>query len=40
MSNVDDAMALLFAGPDGAVRARLKTLHDTRMQSAKDAGDH
>jgi lon-related putative ATP-dependent protease len=50
MACVDDALALLFAGPDGkpadpveidaAVRARLKTLHDTRMRDAKNAGDH
>jgi lon-related putative ATP-dependent protease len=47
MANVDDAFAILFAGPDGqpadpddidaAVRQRLKQLHDLRMESARQA---
>jgi len=50
MASVDDAFAVLFAGPDGtpaepavihaAVATRLKALHDLRMQGAKDAGEH
>jgi predicted ATP-dependent protease len=47
MANVDDAFAILFAGPggqpadpadiDAAVRQRLKQLHDLRMESARQA---
>jgi lon-related putative ATP-dependent protease len=49
MATVDDALAVLFAGPDGsladpadidsAVRGRLKALHDMRMQGSKDSGE-
>lgn len=49
MANVDDAMTVLFGTPGGApadptridqaVRARLKALHDLRMQGTKDSGE-